>query len=212
MAKRSQLLTLYQRLYDAYGPQHWWPAESPLEVMIGAVLTQNTNWLNVEKAIVNLKDAQVIELNSLYEIEETELAELIKPSGYFNVKSRRLKNLFAWLIENGGIEKLSNWTTEDLRTGLLSVNGVGPETADDIILYAFNRPVFVVDAYTRRLLTALDLIEGNETYEVLRALFEDVLKPDPLLFNEYHALIVRHAKEKCRQSGDCLHCQVEMPI
>ncbi len=212
MPSRQLLLRLYQRLYDAYGAQHWWPAETPFEVMVGAILTQNTHWHNVEKAISNLKAAGLMEIDRLRALEAPALAALIRPSGYFNVKAQRLKNLCDWVVQNGGIEKLSGWTTPELRVGLLSVRGVGPETADDIALYAFDRPVFVIDAYTRRLLVSLGLIKGEEGYEALRALFETALGPDAKLFNEYHALIVRHAKEKCTQSPHCLHCRVERPL
>ena len=209
----TQLLqTLYRRLYDAYGRQHWWPGDTPFEVMVGAVLTQNTAWINVERAIANLKQAQKLDLPAMQRMHESRLAALIRPAGYFNVKARRLKHLCRWLSRNGGVRQLSNWPTPELRTALLAVHGVGPETADDILLYAFQRPVFVIDAYTRRLLRAHGLIHGNEPYEMLRAFFEDALAPDVDIYNEYHALIVRHAKEKCRSDADCLHCMVEAPL
>lgn len=226
MVTSTVLKTLYQRLYTAYGPQHWWPAETPFEVMVGAVLTQNTAWINVEKAIANLQTAGKLELAPMQRMTEKKLAQLIRPAGYFNVKARRLKNLCHWLKKLGGIEELSLWTSEELRTALLEVNGIGPETADDILLYAFERPVFVIDTYTRRLIKRLGLINGEEDYEVLRTFFESALDPEPAIYNEYHALIVRHAKEKCckdlnkgrygkRSSDnviDCRHCQVELPI
>ncbi len=206
------LLTLYQRLFSAYGHQYWWPAQSPFEVIVGAVLTQNTAWINVEKAIANLHAADRMDLERLHALDHESLASLIRPSGYFNIKARRLKNLCEWMIAEGGMEALDKLPTLQLRAGLLSVNGIGPETADDILLYAYYRPVFVIDAYTRRLLTKLGLIEGAEPYEALRAGFESNLAPDPALFNEYHALIVRHAKQKCQHLPECLHCQVEGPI
>jgi len=227
MATTIALVTLYQRLYDAYGPQHWWPAETPFEVMVGAVLTQNTAWTNVEKAISNLQKADKMKLELMKKLTERRLARLIRPAGYFNVKARRLKNLCCWLSKQGGIEELSSWPSEELRTALLEVNGIGPETADDILLYAFERPVFVIDTYTRRLMKRLGLIEEEEKkYEVLRALFERALDPEPYLFNEYHALIVRHSKEKCSRESmtgrrvipgsnmliDCRHCKVELPF
>jgi len=208
----ATLMTLYQRLFSAYGHQYWWPAQSPFEVVMGAVLTQNTAWINVEKAIANLQAADQMGLERLHALDHESLASLIRPSGYFNIKARRLKNLCMWLIAEGGMDALDKLPTLQLRAGLLSVNGIGPETADDILLYAFYRPVFVIDSYTRRLLTKLGLIDGDEPYEMLRAGFETNLAPDPALFNEYHALIVRHAKQKCQRLPECLHCQVESPI
>jgi endonuclease-3 related protein len=205
-------MTLYQRLHDAYGPQHWWPGDSAFEVMVGAVLTQNTAWINVERAITNLKQAGKLELPALQRMTQTRLARLIRPAGYFNVKARRLKHLCRWLADNGGIERLSGWPTPALREALLALHGVGPETADDILLYAFQRPVFVIDAYTRRLLQRLQLIGGDEPYETLRAHIEVALEPDVPLYNEYHALIVRHAKVKCLANEDCVHCMVEAPL
>jgi endonuclease-3 related protein len=208
----SSLLVLYRRLHAAYGPQAWWPAETPFEVMVGAVLTQNTAWPNVAKAIQALREARMLDPDRIMEVEETELALIIKPSGYFNVKSRRLKALCHWLQSGGGISGHSDKTTPELRTSLLAVHGIGPETADDILLYAFERPVFVIDAYTRRLLLTLMLINGNETYADLQQLFMAALPEDVALYNEYHALIVRHAKERCAATHECRHCRVEAPL
>lgn len=212
MLERDKLLELYNRLFKAYGPQHWWPAETPFEVMVGAVLTQNTAWINVEKAIYNLKAADKLALLPMIRMSERRLAGLIRPAGYFNIKTRRLKALCQWLKGAGGIVALENLTTEELRTELLSVHGVGPETADDILLYACERPVFVIDAYTRRLLRSLGLCQGDESYERLRNSFESVLEPEVALYNEYHALIVRHAKERCTDGPDCRHCSIESPL
>ena len=206
---RQFLETVYSRLLQAYGPQNWWPADEPFEVMVGAVLTQNTSWFNVEKAINNLKQAHELDAAKILALADDELASLIRPSGYFNVKTRRLKNLCQWIMEAGGLKALAHWNTSDLRVALLSLNGIGPETADDILLYAFERPVFVIDIYTRRLFSRLGLICGDEDYETLRHLFESALPDDVPLYNEYHALIVRHAKERCSQDEDCLHCQIE---
>ena len=203
------LAALGQRLFETYGPQHWWPADTPFEVMVGAVLTQNASWKNVEQAIANLKAAQRLTLEDLNALPHAELARLVRPSGFFNVKARRLKNLCAWLQAQGGIEGLAKRETPALRAALLAVNGIGPETADDILLYALERPVFIIDAYTRRLLKTLKLIRGDEDYETLRRRFESSLPAKPALFNEYHALIVRHAKEKCAAPGPCRHCAVE---
>jgi endonuclease III related protein len=205
----KQLLTVYQRLLDAYGAQAWWPADSTFEVIVGAVLTQNTAWINVERAIINLKHADSLTLESILALSDEALAQLIRPSGYFNIKTKRLKNLCQWIDENGGMSKLDGVDTGTLRISLLQVNGVGPETADDILLYAFERPVFVIDTYTRRLFSRLGLIKGTEPYEELRQKFETELETDVSLFNQYHALIVRHAKEKCLKTSDCSHCQVE---
>ena len=207
--KQKQLMAVYQRLLEAYGALDWWPANSSFEVMVGAVLTQNTAWINVEKAITNLKHADCLTLERILSSSDAQLAEIIRPSGYFNIKAKRLKNLCRWIADNGGEARLAAIDTESLRSSLLQVNGVGPETADDILLYAFERPVFVIDTYTRRLFAKLGLIEGNEPYEVLRQIIEAELEPDVSLFNQYHALIVRHAKEKCLKTSGCGHCLVE---
>ena len=205
-------MTVYQRLLKTYGDQSWWPADSSFEVMVGAVLTQNTAWVNVEQAITNLRRSDSLTLESILALSDEALAQLIRPSGYFNIKARRLKNLCLWIAENGGESKLAAVDTGTLRSSLLQVNGVGPETADDILLYAFARPVFVIDAYTRRLFSKLCLIQGSEPYEDLRRLFEAELDADVGLFNQYHALIVRHAREKCQLTEDCRHCEVERAI
>lgn len=209
---RRALLTIYRRLLSAYGPQHWWPADTPFEVMIGAVLTQNTAWTNVEKAIAGLKRARCLSAAAILRLHQARLAELIRPSGYFNVKARRLKNFCEWYKSAGGLRTMRRADTASLRRALLKVNGIGPETADDILLYAVERPVFVIDVYTRRLFRRLGLIAGDEPYEVLRSRIETLLGPDVPLFKEYHALIVRHAKEKCAGREGCRHCQVEAPL
>ena len=191
---------------------NWWPAESAFEVIVGAVLTQNTSWKNVEKAITGLKDANQLGLDHIVALPLDELAGLIKSSGFFNVKAQRLQNLCGWLHSQGGLDAVAQWDTGRLRRALLSINGVGPETVDDILLYAFDRPVFVIDNYTRRLLNRLGLIQGREDYETLRQMFESCLPADYRLYNEYHALIVRHAKEQCAHDSQCRHCAVEAPI
>ncbi|MEW5973287.1 MAG: endonuclease III domain-containing protein [Pseudomonadota bacterium] len=200
------LLGTYRRLDDAWGPQHWWPGESVLEIMVGAVLTQNTAWSNVERAIANLKAAGALSMEALLTLPLDELAALIRPAGYFNVKARRLRALLEWVREAGGVEALSGWTDEKLRSGLLGVHGVGPETADDIMLYAFGRPVFVIDAYTRRILGRLGLIDPTMGYEHLRAVIEAELGADVPLFNQYHALLVAHGKVICRPRPRCAAC------
>ena len=208
----DKLVKLYDRLLDSYGPQHWWPAESAFEVIVGAVLTQNTSWKNVEKAIIGLKKAGQLDLAGIASLPQDDLAGLIKPSGFFNVKALRLKNLCGWLHSRGGLDALAAWDTGRLRRALLAINGIGPETADDILLYAFERPVFVIDTYTRRLLTRLNLVQGREDYETLQQMFESCLPADHMLYNEYHALIVRHAKGQCTHVSHCRHCAVEAPI
>lgn len=210
---QNQLEEIYNRLYEAYGPQYWWPADSPFEVMVGAILTQNTAWTNVEKAIQNLKQAKSLNTHSIIDLTDERLAELIQPSGYFNIKAKRLKNYTNWFVAEGRFNGLNKLDDMELRKRLLSVNGIGPETGDDILLYAFERPVFVIDVYTRRLLKKLQLISGEESYEALRQYYESSLEPDVALFKEYHALIVRHAKEKCSAAESaCLHCAVEAPL
>lgn len=210
------LLAVFERLHAAHGPQRWWPGDTPFEVMVGAVLTQNTAWTNVERAIAGLKGADALEARRLMELDEAVLAGLIRPAGYFNVKARRLRNFCRWYLEQGGYEALAALDTEPLRAGLLSVNGVGPETADDILLYAFERPVFVIDAYTRRLFGRLGAIDPAAGYEALRGLFERGLAREvrvrgghatlAALFNEYHALIVMQAKAVCRPRPLCVEC------
>lgn len=203
------LRQVFDALLEAYGHQHWWPGESPFEVMVGAILTQNTAWTNVEQAIANLRDSDCLDPECIIETDPAKLAEWLRPSGYFNVKAERLRNFCRWYLAEGGYERLKRWDTERLRRALLSVKGVGPETADDMLLYAFERPVFVIDAYTRRLLTRLGLVSGEESYETLRARFETFFGREPGnvdLFNEYHALIVEHAKLACRKRPECREC------
>ncbi len=203
---RQQLLQVFQLLLDSYGKQGWWPGDSPFEIMVGAILTQNTTWSNVETAITNLKQAKVLALDPMLRISREELAELIRPSGYFNVKSQRLKSYCRFMQDNGGEVGLMEQPTVELRRALLSVNGIGPETADDMLLYAYERPVFVIDAYTRRIFTRLGFMSGDESYEVLRRGFETGLGEGVQLYNEFHALIVRHAKEACKIKPHCEQC------
>lgn len=204
---RACLLDIYQRLLAAFGPQHWWPGESPFEVAVGAVLTQNTAWRNVECAIDNLKRADCLALEPLLALAHEELAELLRPAGYFNVKARRLRNLLLLLRDHGG--DLEGYLAGDLatrRVELLEVNGLGPETVDSILLYAGDRPTFVCDAYTRRLLTRHGLIDKGATYEAMRALFMDHLPEEVALYNEYHALIVRTGYHHCKPRPRCEGC------
>lgn len=217
MARRSTAAPTFRpppgvlhRLYDAlrrrYGQQPWWPAETPFEVAVGAVLTQNAAWSNVEQAIDRLKARGLLSLPALLDAEGGTVADAIRPSGYYNIKAERLRNLCRFLAANGGLEGLANRPLDEARRGLLDVKGIGPETADDILLYALHRPVFVIDTYTRRLLQRFRLASGTEPYEALRLGFEEALGPDVNLYQQYHALIVMHAKEACRKSPVCPDC------
>ncbi len=204
-----QLGQFFDTLLDAYGPQHWWPGHAgPTEIIIGAILTQNTNWKNVEKAIINLKNANLLSLESLSEIDTGTLAELIRPSGYFNLKAKRLKNLIDSITEDHStLAEYFDCDLETLREKLLSVKGIGPETADSIILYAAEKPSFVVDAYTHRILLRHDLIWEEADYHEIRDLFMGSLPENTALYNEYHALIVQTGKEFCRKGKPrCEEC------
>ena len=208
-AANSRLLyAVYERLFARNGPQHWWPAESPLEMAIGAILTQSTAWANVAKAIANLRAAAALSVPALQALPEVDLAEIIRPSGYFRAKARKVKAFIATLVaEYGGdLGNLLALPTPVLRERLLAVHGVGPETADSIALYAGGHPVFVVDAYTRRIFSRLGLVDEKVSYEGLQALFSAHLPADARLCNEYHALIVRHGKEVCRKRPLCGEC------
>ncbi len=205
------LTEIYELLYGAFGPQNWWPGETPFEVIAGAILTQNTNWTNVEKAIANLKSAERLSPEGLRHIDVAQLAGLIRSAGYYNLKARRLKNFVDWLFDDyeGEVENLRSVDTDRLRTELLAVKGVGRETADSILLYALGRPIFVVDAYTARIAVRHELIEPDAGYEQLRELFESNLPEDIPLFNEYHALLVRAGKEFCKTKARCAGCPLE---
>ncbi|HEB60126.1 MAG TPA: endonuclease [Gammaproteobacteria bacterium] len=204
---RYTIATAYTALLRCWGPQHWWPGDTPFEIMVGAVLTQNTAWTNVERAIANLKRHRALSARAILAVPADTLAEWLRPSGYFNVKAKRLKALCAWYRDNA--RRIRYMDTVELRHALLAVHGIGPETADDILLYAWERPVFVIDAYTRRLFSRLGIIDGDESYETLRGLFENRLRrrrDRVAVFNEYHALIVRHAKDVCRPRPRCEQC------
>lgn len=201
---------VYRKLYRRYGPQGWWPGDGPFDVVIGAILTQAAAWTNVELAIANLKAANCWSLEAIHRRPEEELAAIIRPSGYFNAKARKLK-AFAWHIETiyeGRLQGFLSLEAEELRAELLSIHGVGPETADDIILYAAGKPSFVIDTYTRRIVQRLGIVpeERSQTYASYQALFHDNLPGDVVLFNEYHALLDRHAKEACAKIPRCAGC------
>ena len=204
----QKLMSMFHLLLDHYGPRHWWPAETKLEMMVGAVLTQNTNWKNVEKAVANLKQKKLISVKALYSIDIAMLAQEIRPAGYYNVKANRLKNLIYFIVDHydGNVNKLSSDEVQALRQGLLSVNGIGPETADSILLYAANHPVFVIDAYTHRILYRHNIIADQATYQEMQELFMDNLPADSALFNEFHALIVEAGKDYCRKKSLCGEC------
>lgn len=206
---QEKLLSIYECLLNMYGRQQWWPADSAFEVMVGAILTQNTNWSNVEKALALLKEQINLTPEALLSLSTPDLEICLKPSGYFRIKTQRLQNYCRWYLERGSYQGLDELSTSELRERLLKVQGIGPETADDILLYAFNRPVFVIDAYTRRLLQRLDLIQGQEKYEDCRQLFETQLPKNVDLYKQYHALIVIHAKQHCRKTKPVCHaCQL----
>lgn len=202
----SALLRIFHDLSSTYGDLGWWPGDTRFEIMVGAVLTQNTAWTNVEKAIANLRTGDALTLDAMLDMPATQLAALIRPSGYFNVKADRLGHLCRFIVDNGGEAGLDAMPTDDLRPALLGVKGIGPETCDDILLYAYHRPVFVIDAYTRRLLQRHGLAQGDEPYEVLRAGFERALGPNVPLFQAYHGLIVEHAKRACAVKPRCAGC------
>ena len=203
---RKPLYEVFERLYAGFGPQHWWPARTEYEVMVGAVLTQNTAWRNVERAIDNLRAADLLHPEVVLTLPVEDLADYLRPAGYFNVKARRLRHLTAGLLEDGGAAAWRRMPADDLRRRLLGINGVGEETADCILLYVFGHPVFVVDAYTRRVFTRLGLLRGDESYGEIAALFHERLPRDASLFNEYHALIVRLGNRVCRPRPRCPDC------
>ncbi len=205
----DDLEEIYRRMLDHFGHQHWWPADTPFEIMVGAILTQNTNWQNVEKAIANLKEADLLSLPAMAALEKEELAEYIRPAGYYNIKAGRLQNLFTMIAEQweNDLEYLLQQPASVLREQLLSVKGIGPETADSMVLYAAGQPIFVVDAYTHRILSRHGVIPENADYFQIQEVFMDSLKEDTTLFNEYHALLVQLGKDFCKKSkpkcGDC---------
>jgi endonuclease-3 related protein len=202
---------IFKLLFQLFGPQHWWPGNTEFEIITGAILTQNTNWANVEKAIENLKSANLLSPEKIHKSGLPQIAQLIKPAGYFNIKAKRLKNFADWLFENydGNLKSLEKIGTEQLRAELLAITGIGPETADSILLYALKRPIFVVDAYTARIAIRHGLVELDVSYEQLRDLFQSNLPQDVQFFNEYHALLVKLGKEFCRQKARCSGCPLE---
>lgn len=203
---QKELKKVYRILRKQQGERNWWPAETTFEILVGAVLTQNTAWTNVEKAIQSLKNNELLSPQKIVACKPRRLAICIRSSGYFNVKAKRLRALCEWYIRQGEYKRIKKWPTEKLRQELLAVHGVGPETADDIILYAFRRPVFVIDAYTKRIFSRLGLTQADQGYESMRSFFENNLQPDAQLFGEYHAHIVEHGKNICRVKPRCEEC------
>jgi len=214
MGRGNHFLDIYNSLLKHFGPQHWWPGDTPFEVIIGAILTQNTSWDNVEKAIVSLKASGKFTPEGLFKLQTDKLALLIKSSGYFNIKAKRLKNFLSFLFNDyeGNIDRLLKEDGHLLRHKLLNVNGIGPETADSILLYAAEYPIFVVDAYTNRIFSRHGYIPADATYHQIQELFVGNLPKDIQLYNEYHALIVRVGKELCRKTPRCNSCPIEYDL
>ena len=210
MDKRTKknLETIYQKLLAKFGPQKWWPAETKFEVIVGAILTQNTNWGNVEKALANLKKAGILNPDGLRQISTYKLARLIKPSGYFNIKAKRLKSFIHFFFKeyDGDLSEMAKEPLEILRKKVLTVHGIGPETADSILLYACDHPIFVVDVYTKRIFSRHNLVASDADYHQIQKLFMKHFPVDVQLFNEHHALIVRLGKDFCKTKPLCEIC------
>lgn len=221
----NEIYKIYKTLLKNYGFQKWWPTTSEnelkpkyqngpktekqkLEVIIGAILTQNTSWKNVEKAIIELNKSDLINIEKILEIDEKELANIIKSSGYYNQKSKKLKEIAIFLKKNP-IKELEKLDIFELRTRLISVKGIGKETADSIILYAFNKPIFVVDAYTKRIFSRIGLIKNSIGYDEIQKYFHENLNKNTEIYNDYHALIVEHAKRYCKKKPLCENCILE---
>ena len=210
-ADKKVILSIYRVLFRHFGAQYWWPGQTRFEVIVGAILTQNTNWGNVEKALANLKKRKLLTPQKLSSISFSRLSELIRPSGYFKIKAKRLKNFLDFLFKEyrGDLNQIQGESADLLREKLLAVNGIGPETADSILLYAFGKPVFVIDAYAKRFLYRHGLAEEKTDYGSLQKLFTGALPEEVQLFNEYHALIVRLGKVYCRPKPDCEQCPLK---
>ena len=199
-------------MLDAFGKQNWWPADSPFEVIIGAILTQQTSWKNVEKAISNLKNEKGLNPEFINNLKSHKLEELIKPSGFYRIKAKRLKNFLEYFLKkyNGEVEQMTKKDMIKMRSELLGINGIGKETADSILLYALNKEIFVVDNYTKRIFSRLDIIETHD-YEKVREIFEKSLKEKDenstiYNFQEMHALTVKLGKNYCRKNPICIKC------
>lgn len=208
---QHKLTQMYQILFEHFGHRRWWPGNSPLEVCVGAILTQNTSWKNVEKAITNLKNAGNLKVSLLHKISTDELATLIKPAGYYNIKAKRLKNFITHLVKRhqGSLDSMFQADVDELRTELLSINGVGKETADCMILYAANKPIFVIDAYTKRVLERHGIVGQDADYDSMQMIFHRNLKEDLALFNDFHAQFVAVGSRHCRRNPKCAGCPLE---
>jgi endonuclease-3 related protein len=208
---KNLLITIYRKLHQTYGPRHWWPGETSFEVMVGAILTQNTSWRNVEKAIQKLKMNGVLNPEGIHPLKKSRLASLIRSSGYYRVKADRLKSFVDFLFEEygGDLKRMKRGRLADLREKLLGVKGIGPETADSILLYGLEKPIFVVDAYTKRILSRHGVISEMASYEEVQKLFMDHLPPDEKLFNEYHALFVHLGNTLCKKIPRCDICPIK---
>lgn len=208
MSGKRHLPAIYEKMFSHYGPRHWWPGETPFEVMVGAILTQNAAWTNVEKAIANLRSASCLTPQKIFALSPTELARLIQPAGFFRVKTKRLRNFLQFFLEtyDGDADRMKQEPMEKLRSELLSVSGIGPETADSILLYALEKPTFVIDAYTHRILNRHHLCTEEEGYEELQQYFMDSLEPKVSHFNEFHALLVNIGKDFCKPKPRCEKC------
>lgn len=206
------LLSLYEAMLAHFGHRNWWPGDSPFEVCVGAVLTQNTAWKNVAKAIGNLKDAGVLDPFAIHRMSHEQLADLIRPAGYYNIKARRLRNFIDHLVKDygGDLRAFLSIPVETLREQLLAINGVGPETADSMILYAAEMPVFVVDAYTRRVLSRHGIMNGKADYHEIQALFHDNIPQDTSLYNDFHAQFVGVGHHYCRKKPRCPQCPLSV--
>lgn len=204
----QQLREIYDALFERFGPQHWWPGESPTEVVIGAILTQNTSWRNVERAIANLRAQGMVNLGRLHDLPIDALAALIRPAGYYNIKARRLRNLVDHVCDHHDcdLEVFFDQPVHALREELLAISGIGRETADSIVLYAAGKRTFVVDAYTARILRRHFLIDETADYDQIKELFESALPAEIQLYNEYHALLVRCGNVYCRPRPLCEEC------
>ena len=205
---QQQLLAFYDTLLSHFGPQNWWPGDTPFEVMVGAILTQNTNWNNVAKAIANLKQADLLDPHRLAKLDHERLASLIKPAGYFNIKTKRLGNFVTWFIDrfDGCVEYAQQLDTDSLRAELLSIKGIGPETADSILLYGLDKLIFVVDTYTCRFLWRHHLLDEDIDYAYVQEVFTDALPAELTAYKEYHALLVALGKTYCRRRPKCETC------
>ena len=211
LSKKKILTNIYTDLHNHFGPQQWWPGDTPFEIAVGAILTQNTNWGNVEKAINNLKHKKCLSANTLHKMSHKKLASLIRPAGYFNIKAKRLKNFLNFLATNfkSSMNRMRSEDTSVLRKQLLEVNGIGPETADSILLYALDKPIFVIDAYTKRVLSRHKLAAEKPDYHELQDLFHNHLPMDRTLFNEFHALFVMAGKNYCKPRPKCFGCPLQ---